>query len=101
VGQTAAGSDRLFKRLKSHRGDHLTDRWNRFSWFGTQWVTREHYLSNDTAAVHENITVVLNILEAITIAVSEPRLNLQRGRWGEINQYYQVDPNEDENTHEI
>lgn len=36
VGQTGSGDDRLFKRLKSHRNDHLSERWNRFSWFGTQ-----------------------------------------------------------------
>jgi hypothetical protein len=94
VGQTGAGADRLFKRLKTHRGDHLAERWDRFSWFGTQWVTLQHKLSTDTAAVHESITVVLNILEAVSIAISEPRLNLQRGRWGEVRQYYQVDPNE-------
>lgn len=94
VGQTGAGDDRLFKRLRTHRSDHLAERWNRFSWFGTQWVTLQHRLSTDTAAVHESITVVLNILEAVAIAISEPRLNLQRGRWGEVKQYYQVDPDE-------
>jgi hypothetical protein len=96
VGQTGAGDDRLLKRLKFHRTDHLAGRWNRFSWFGTQWVTQKHCLSTDTAAVHESITVVLNILEAVSIAISEPRLNLQRGRWGEVKQYYQVDPSPDE-----
>jgi hypothetical protein len=94
VGQTGAGGDRLFKRLRTHRSDHLAERWDRFSWFGTQWVTQQHRLSTDTAAVHESITVVLNILEAVSIAISEPRLNLQRGRWGEVRQYYQVEPNE-------
>jgi hypothetical protein len=95
AGQTGAGSDRLLKRLRTHRSDHLAERWNRFSWFGTQWVTGQHRLSSDTAQVHESITVVLNILEAVAIAISEPRLNLQRGRWGEVKQYYQVDPDED------
>jgi hypothetical protein len=95
VGQTGAGDDRLFERLKFHRTDHLAERWNRFSWFGTQWVTEQHHLSNDTAAVHEGITVVLNILEAVAIAISEPRL--QRGRWGDVKQYYQVNPDEESN----
>ena len=53
VGQTGAGDDRLFKRLKAHQTDHLAERWNRFSWFGTQWVTQQHQLSTDTAAIHE------------------------------------------------
>jgi len=39
VGQTGAKNDRLFNRLKCHKQDHLSERWNRFSWFGTQWVT--------------------------------------------------------------
>lgn len=90
VGQTGAGDDRLFKRLRAHLTDHLAERWDRFSWFGTQWVTQQHELSTDTAAVHQNMVLALNVLEAVSIAISEPRLNLQRGRWGESKQYYQV-----------
>lgn len=92
VGQTGAGDQRLLKRLKIHKTDHLAERWNRFSWFGTQWVTTKHELSTDTAAVRAGIPVALNVLEAVAIAVAEPRLNLQRGRWGQSKQYYQVDP---------
>jgi len=97
LGQTGAGNQRLFARLKSHRfarlkshrSDHLSERWDRFSWFGTQWVTQQSELSQDVAAVHESTEITLNILEAISIAIAEPRLNLQRGRWGEATQYYQ------------
>lgn len=89
VGQTGSGTDRLFNRLKCHRIDHLSERWDRFSWFGTQWVTQRHQLSGDTAAVHADMRAVLNILEAVSTAISAPRLNLQRGRWGESRQYYQ------------
>jgi len=96
VGQTGAGENRLFKRLKHHTDDHLAERWNRFSWFGTQWVTQQHQMSMDTAALTARTEVALNILEAITIAVAEPRLNLQRGRWGEATLYYQVEPEPDE-----
>lgn len=92
LGQTGAGADRLFRRLKAHRLDHLAERWNRFSWFGTQWVTQQHKLSSDTAAVSASVAEALNVLEAISIAISEPRLNLQRGRWGHIEQYYQMSP---------
>jgi len=92
LGQTGAGADRLFKRLKRHRTDHLAERWNRFSWFGTQWVTAANKLSADVAELGDSLPVVLNILEAISIAISEPRLNLQRGRWGATKQYYQLDP---------
>jgi hypothetical protein len=97
VGQTGSGTDRLFSRLKMHRNDHLSERWNRFSWFGTQWVTRSHQLSTDTAQVHTAVDAALNTLEAISIAISEPRLNLQRGRWSEATQYYQfADEGEEE-----
>ncbi len=91
IGQTGAGEkDRLFNRLKLHRVDHLSERWNRFSWFGTQWVTQQHQLSTNTAAVHQDMRAALNILEAVATAVASPRLNLQRGRWSEARQYYQV-----------
>lgn len=89
VGQTGAGDAQLFKRLRSHLTDHLAGRWNQFSWFGTQWVTKKHRLSTDRAAAHESVAVALNILEAVGIAISEPRLNLQRGRWGGAKQYLQ------------
>ena len=90
VGQTGSKKKRLFSRLKEHRNDHLAGRWNRFSWFGTQWVTKKYLLSSDTVAVHEGINSVLNILEAVSIAISEPKLNLQRGRWGQSIPYFQV-----------
>ncbi len=89
LGQTGAGSDRLFKRLKTHKSDHLSERWNRFSWFGTQWVTKANELSTDTASVSSTLEAALNVLEAVSIAIGEPRLNLQRGKWGEGTQYYQ------------
>ncbi len=89
AGQTGAGTDRLFNRLKAHKSDHLSERWNRFSWFGTQWVTKANELSTDTAAVSQTVQAALNVLEAVSIAIGEPRLNLQRGHWGEATQYFQ------------
>lgn len=98
VGQTGSGADdRLFKRLKDHRSDHLSERWNRFSWFGTQWVTKKDKLSAENAKVAADVPIALNILESMAIAISEPRLNLSRGRWGKVEQFYQpVDTDEDE-----
>jgi hypothetical protein len=89
VGQTGASKDRLFNRLKHHRSDHLSERWNRFSWFGSQWVTKSNELSEDTASVSQSVEAALNILEAVSIAIAEPRLNLQRGRWGDATKYFQ------------
>ena len=101
TGQTGAGNDRLFRRLKAHRSDHLSERWNRFSWFGTQWVTLRNELSTDTAAVHQTVEAALNMLEAVSIAIAEPRLNLQRGRWGDTKQYFQWwNREDDEETEE-
>lgn len=89
VGQTGASNDRLFNRLKAHKGDHLSESWNRFSWFGTQWVTKGGVLSADTAAVGGRVEATLNILAAVSIAKSEPRLNLQRGKWSDATRYFQ------------
>lgn len=100
IGQTGAGDDRLFKRLRYHKSNHLSERWNRFSWFGTQWVTKARELSTDTASLSSSIESALNILEAISIAVAEPRLNLQRGKWGDATQYFQWWEREDDSDDE-
>src|SRR5580698_4334444 len=34
VGQAGQGNARLFNRLRNHRGDALSQRWQYFSWFG-------------------------------------------------------------------
>lgn len=83
VGQTGAKNDRLYKRLKQHTADHLSERWNRFSWFGTHFVTKKHELSTDKESVQCSFNIGLNHLEAVAIAICEPRLNLQRGKWGD------------------
>lgn len=69
--------------------DHLSERWNRFSWFGTQWVKADSTLSADKATLSNSVEAALNVLEAVSIAVSEPRLNLQRGKWGDATKYFQ------------
>lgn len=90
VGQVGSGNQRLFNRLKGHLRGSLSERWNRFSWFGTRWVTGANRLSADAAAVNVTTEIALNILEAVSIAISEPRLNLQRGEWGNAIRYRQV-----------
>jgi hypothetical protein len=100
VGQTGARDDRLFKRLRTHNRDHLSERWNRFSWFGTQWVKQQGVLSADKINLTADVSQVLNILEAISTAIAEPRLNLQRGRWSRATQYYQYTPDQEEEEEE-
>jgi hypothetical protein len=94
LGQTGGKDrDRLFNRLRTHRRDHLSERWNRFSWFGTQRVNKTNTLAVEAEKVSQETQAALNIMEAVAIAISEPRLNLQRGRWGDATQYYQaLDP---------
>ena len=93
VGQTGAGDQRLFSRLKGHLSDHLAERWDRFSWFGTQWVTMRNRLSADAGRANTPTPNALNVMEAVAIAIAEPRLNLQRGNWSaaEAQQYFQID----------
>ena len=101
VGQAGTGNNRLFNRLNAHRSDHLSERWDRFFWFGARLVTEENKLGDyntirkytgfSNNAPQEFMASALNIFEAVLIAVSEPRLNLRRGNWGQevIPQYYQ------------
>ena len=89
IGQTGAGNNRLLARLRSHQSDHLALRWNRFSWFGTKRVKKKNKLSIDTDAAHPKTDRILDVLEAVAIAMAEPRLNLQRGNWGDTEQFFQ------------
>ena len=92
VGQTGAGGNRLLARLRNHLSDHLADRWDRFSWFGTRYVLAEGELSQDAVHANTKTTVALDVLEAVAIAIAEPRLNLRRGNWNSpgATQYFQV-----------
>ena len=105
IGQARGGKQgTLFGRLKHHlKVGGLSGRWDRFSWFGmlqplaeasqkalkSQGDTRDLYLPKKELNVAP--PVALDMLEAVSIAISEPRLNLQRGKWKKIGatQYYQ------------
>ncbi|MEQ1540035.1 MAG: GIY-YIG nuclease family protein [Sphingorhabdus sp.] len=89
VGQAGRGNHTLFGRLKTHRRDHLAERWSRFSWFGVREVTVNWVLGKDTD-FKTDLPSVLSHIEAILIATAEPPLNLQRGRFGaDVEQYLQ------------
>lgn len=89
VGQAGRGNQCLFQRLKQHKGDHLAERWSRFSWFGTRAVTDKWVLGDDED-FKPTLANVLDHIEAILLATSEPPLNLQRGRFGtDVEQYLQ------------
>ncbi len=43
----------------------------------------------------------LNMMEAVSIAISEPKLNLSRGMWGDAKKYFQFwERDEDEQDEE-
>ncbi|MCX7689095.1 MAG: GIY-YIG nuclease family protein [Fimbriimonadales bacterium] len=93
VGQTGRGNQRLLNRLRFHRHGVLAERWNRFSWFGILGVNENTHELQDLDELGNQALLlpdVLNTLEAIVIAVAEPRLNRQGGRWGRANQYFQA-----------
>ncbi|MGI4748228.1 MAG: GIY-YIG nuclease family protein [Janthinobacterium lividum] len=92
IGQAGANDQqRLLGRLRNHRSDQLADRWTRFSWFGVRMVNpKSRELRAERVAAHPNVTDVLNHMEAVLIAVAEPRKNLQGGRFGEkVEQFRQ------------
>lgn len=88
VGQT--GGQGLLRRLVQHRNDHLADRWDRFSWFGTRWVTKSGKLSALKDHAHPTILIVLNQIEALLTQAAEPALNRNSGTWGKgVKKYFQ------------
>lgn len=71
----------LFDRLKDHRDDRLSERWDRFSWFGLRDVKSSEELTklrNGQLGVSRG--QILDMFEGVVIAFSEPKLNLQRGK---------------------
>jgi hypothetical protein len=90
VGQAGSGNADLFDRLRHHWNVDMRGRWDRFSWFGTRWVTNSGRLSElpkknfktDLIEMHDH-------LEALLLAAMEPPLNRQGGKWGSASRYSQ------------
>ena len=100
VGQTGAGNQRLFIRLKQHKRDHLAQRWSRFSWFGILPVSKG-MLDLKFKPPQPELAGVLDHIEAILLAAAEPPLNLQRGRFGkDVEQYLPHVQNDEEDDEE-
>lgn len=89
VGETGIGDKRLLSRLNDHRKDHLAGRWNTFSWFGVYPVNATSRTLRRNVHIKPQISDVLNHIEAILLAVIEPPLNLQRGKFGQAARYEQ------------
>jgi hypothetical protein len=94
VGQAGNGNRRLFDRLKDHHyGNRLWNRWRHFSWYGFRGVNKNsHRLSEHdkiTKKFKETGGALLNHMEGILIAATEPKLNKQGANWSGATQYFQ------------
>ena len=99
VGQVGANTDdskgrTLFDRLKDHRDGRHSERWDRFSWFGLRDVDRDPDSDKGLTDLRTEPLAgvtrsqILNQFEAVMIALSEPQLNLQRGRMSKYATQY-------------
>lgn len=91
VGQTTGA---LLTRLRLHRRvDDCQGRWDMFSWFGTRYVTGANKLTDhsDINVPQQPTARVLDVLEGLVIAISEPQLNSQGAKWKKlgVTRYYQ------------
>jgi hypothetical protein len=90
----AEGNGGLFSRLNSHKVSRTKGgRWNQFSWFGIYKTQDNNQLDTSSKEVTAKNEGIVKSLEALLIAASEPRLNRQRGIWGEAVRYYQSKEN--------
>ena len=96
VGQVGANTDEnkgrtLLDRLKDHRDGYNSERWDRFSWFGLRNVkSSDEELTKIREKGLSGVTKIqiLNMFEAVMIALSEPKLNVQRGRMSKYATQY-------------
>jgi len=90
IGQAGTGKQRLGHRLRKRTRDHLSGRWDSFSWFGVCKVLANGLLPAPPTGRIADLPEILNILEGVAISVAEPALNRQGGRFGEaVEQYLQ------------
>jgi hypothetical protein len=80
VGEAGLGSEKkIFDRLREHRKDSLSGRWDSFSWFGRASCDGQ-----------SDVKTSLAHLEAITIAIINPGHNKQSGAFAGAVQVFQV-----------
>jgi hypothetical protein len=92
VGQAGSGKNNLFDRLRTHRSDHLWNRWTHFTWFGFRGVTKQNKLSDHDKISKQFKTTgnsLLNEHEGVMITALEPKLNKQGARWPGVEEFYQ------------
>jgi hypothetical protein len=84
VGEAGLGDKEttLLSRLKSHRKNHLADRWEEFSWFGCSKAE----LERTNLSAHDCFAQ----MEAVLISVTNPGSNKQNGTFANAAQVFQV-----------
>jgi hypothetical protein len=103
VGQAGRGKTRgLFRRLRSHTVNDMSERWSRFSWFGVLSVaetalpgTRRGVLTEVLEEQSTNVRSILDHVEAVLIMAGEPVLNKRGGTFGENVRHYRQVANRD------
>lgn len=100
VGQAGFGDKSCIgARLKHHCGDELAGRWDLFSWFGLRKVIGKNTLGQKPKRKAGTLTNIGNVLEAVLIAVAEPPMNGQGGKFGKkVERYLQVDESADKDA---
>lgn len=98
VGQTGRSKkNRLLVRLRAHTRNHLALRWQYFSWFGLLAVNKNGSLSGwdkQSKRVHSTLGSVLDEMEGVLIAATEPANNKQGAKFSGIPLYKQVPDSE-------
>lgn len=88
--KSSQGDSGIGDRLKKHLSDSLAGRWEKFSWFGFRKVLRDRTLAQPRTKKRINRMNLANALEGIVIAVAEPSMNGQDGRFGKkVKRYIQ------------
>lgn len=90
VGETK----RLFARLRKHARGQLWNRWQRFSWFGFYDVSKRDggsvIYDDHTKQLHTDVKGALVMFEGMLIKLLESPLNMQRPRWPDATEYFQL-----------
>jgi hypothetical protein len=100
-----AKGERLGARLRDHHTDHLSDKWDRFSWFGFNpvGVQPDEYgvlpLSQPRHDVTDDTSTTIGDLEALLISAMGPKLNQQKMRFDNAERWEQVGQWEWEETY--
>lgn len=64
------------ERLRTHRRDHMQERWNRFSWYGIRQINQDGKLRKVSSAIpRQDKNEFIILLEAIAIFIADPPLN--------------------------